>query len=192
LRRLPAPVFDGHLSKPLDSSGDHSPERIQRGKAAHHPQHDGSATHRVMPITMLLSTRISAIHTSLLTYRSSNYSTTTRDTTPSWASSLRRALTFSDVARVLECNFEFAQTRSIACNSRFTLRSSIAGISCDCVRHQLTRYHVIWEFQHVAGFRRRHVGASIEQDWATSLDGVRNALDADTANDRALLLCATT
>src|SRR5258706_12029139 len=51
--------------------------------------------------------------------------------------------------------------------------------------------HIIWGFQHVADFRRRHVGASIQTAWTTSLDGVRAALDADTANDRALLLRAT-
>ena len=51
---------------------------------------------------------------------------------------------------------------------------------------------IIWGFQHVAGFRRRHVGASIQDAWATSLDGVREALDADTAHDRTVLLRATT
>ena len=35
-------------------------------------------------------------------------------------------------------------------------------------------------------------GASIQDAWTTSLDGVRAALDADTANDRTLLLRATT
>ena len=45
--------------------------------------------------------------------------------------------------------------------------------------------HIIWGFQHVAGFRRRHVGASIQDAWTTSLDGVRAALDADTAHDRS-------
>jgi hypothetical protein len=43
-------------------------------------------------------------------------------------------------------------------------------------------------FQHVAGFGRRHVGASIQTAWTASMDAVRAALDADTANDRALLL----
>ena len=52
--------------------------------------------------------------------------------------------------------------------------------------------HLIWGFQHVAGFRRRHVGASIQDAWTTSLDGVRAALDADTAYDRTVLLRATT
>ncbi|HUE90236.1 MAG TPA: hypothetical protein VMO26_29490 [Vicinamibacterales bacterium] len=52
--------------------------------------------------------------------------------------------------------------------------------------------HIIWGFQHVAGFRRRHVGTSIQQAWTTAFDGVHNALDADTADDRILLLRATT
>jgi hypothetical protein len=52
--------------------------------------------------------------------------------------------------------------------------------------------YLIWGFQHVAGFRRRHLGASIQQAWTTSLDGVRDAIDADTANDRTVLLRATT
>ena len=52
--------------------------------------------------------------------------------------------------------------------------------------------YVIWGFQHVVGFRRRHVGASIQDAWTTSLDGVRAALDADTADDRTLLLRSTT
>ena len=51
--------------------------------------------------------------------------------------------------------------------------------------------YIIWGFQHVAGFRRRHVGSSIQDAWTMSLDGVRAALDDDTANDRALLLRAT-
>lgn len=51
--------------------------------------------------------------------------------------------------------------------------------------------YIIWGFQHVAGFRRRHVGASIQDAWTTSLDDLRAALDADTAHDRTLLLRAT-
>ena len=51
--------------------------------------------------------------------------------------------------------------------------------------------YLIWGFQHVAGFRRRHVGASIQDAWTTSLDGVRAILDADTASDRTVLLRAT-
>jgi hypothetical protein len=51
--------------------------------------------------------------------------------------------------------------------------------------------HIIWGFQHVAGFRRRHVGASIQDEWTTSLDNVRKALDADTTSDRATILRST-
>jgi hypothetical protein len=51
--------------------------------------------------------------------------------------------------------------------------------------------HIIWGFQHVAGFRRRHVGASIQEAWTTSLESVRTALDADAAHDRLVLLRAT-
>ena len=46
--------------------------------------------------------------------------------------------------------------------------------------------YLIWGFQHVAGFRRRHVGASIQDAWTTSLNDVRAALDADTAADRTV------
>jgi len=52
--------------------------------------------------------------------------------------------------------------------------------------------HLIWGFQHVAGFRRRHVGASIQEAWSSSLASVHEALDADPAHDRAMLLRATT
>jgi hypothetical protein len=52
--------------------------------------------------------------------------------------------------------------------------------------------YIIWGFQHVAGFRRRHVGASIQDAWSSSLASVRAALDADPADDRAALLRATT
>jgi hypothetical protein len=52
--------------------------------------------------------------------------------------------------------------------------------------------YVIWGFQHVAGFRRRHVGASIQEAWTTSLDSVRAALDADPSADRTLLQRSTT
>jgi hypothetical protein len=61
---------------------------------------------------------------------------------------------------------------------------------CSCFAW-LCGNHIIWGFQHVTGFRRRHMGASIQDAWASSLDGVRAALDADTANDRTLLLRAT-
>ncbi len=43
---------------------------------------------------------------------------------------------------------------------------------------------IIWGFHHVAGFRRRHVGASIHHDWTTSLGAVQQVLDEDTADDR--------
>ena len=52
--------------------------------------------------------------------------------------------------------------------------------------------YVIWGFQHVAGFRRRHVGASIQEAWTTSLNEVHAALDADTATDRTTLLRSIT
>jgi hypothetical protein len=42
----------------------------------------------------------------------------------------------------------------------------------------------------VAGFRRRHVGASIQDEWTASLESVRSALDADVADDRLVLLRA--
>jgi hypothetical protein len=51
--------------------------------------------------------------------------------------------------------------------------------------------HIIWGFQHVAGFRRRHVGASIQEAWTNSLANVRAALDADPSADRTVLLRAT-
>ena len=51
--------------------------------------------------------------------------------------------------------------------------------------------HIIWGFHHVAGFRRRHIGASIHYAWTHSLGEVRAALDADPAADRTILLRAT-
>ena len=78
----------------------------------------------------------------------------------------------------------------------FILRNSDVGAAALSLDVFLFRMvcgnHIIWGFQHVAGFRRRHVGTSIQHAWTTSLDGVRNALDADTADDRTLLLRATT
>lgn len=44
----------------------------------------------------------------------------------------------------------------------------------------------------MAGFRRRHVGASIHEAWADSLGSVRQALDASLADDRTVILRATT
>ncbi len=77
----------------------------------------------------------------------------------------------------------------------FMLRNSDVGAAALTLDVFLFRAvcgnHIIWGFQHVAGLRRRHVGASIQEAWTTSLDGVRAALDADTADDRTLLLRAT-
>jgi hypothetical protein len=78
----------------------------------------------------------------------------------------------------------------------FILRNSDVGAAALSLDVFLFRAvcanHIIWGLQHVAGFRRRHVGASIQDAWTTSLDGVREVLDADTANDRTLLLRAMT
>src|SRR5438067_3043167 len=78
----------------------------------------------------------------------------------------------------------------------FILRNSDVGAAALTLDVFLFRMvcgnHIIWGFQHVAGFRRRHIGSSIQTAWTTSLDGVRAALDDDTANDRTLLLRATT
>src|ERR1700736_1698287 len=52
--------------------------------------------------------------------------------------------------------------------------------------------HAIWGFQQVAGCRRRHVGASIQETWITSLDHVRATLDADPVFERTVILRATT
>ncbi|MGE0703784.1 MAG: DUF932 domain-containing protein [Vicinamibacterales bacterium] len=77
----------------------------------------------------------------------------------------------------------------------FILRNSDVGAAALTLDVFLFRVvcgnHIIWGFQHVAGFRRRHVGASIQEAWTTSLGDVRAALDADTANDRTLLLRST-
>src|SRR5215470_10602085 len=76
----------------------------------------------------------------------------------------------------------------------FILRNSDVGAAALTLDMFLFRMvclnHLMWGFQHVAGFRRRHVGASIQDAWATSLDDVRVALDADTADDRTKLLRA--
>jgi hypothetical protein len=78
----------------------------------------------------------------------------------------------------------------------FILRNSDVGAAALTLDmflfRQICGNHVIWGFQHVAGFRRRHIGSSIQDAWTSSLDGVRAALDDDTANDRTLLLRATT
>jgi hypothetical protein len=78
----------------------------------------------------------------------------------------------------------------------FILRNSDVGAAALTLDLFLFRAvcsnHVIWGFQHVAGFRRRHVGASIQEAWTTSLDSVRAALDADPSADRTLLQRSTT
>ena len=50
--------------------------------------------------------------------------------------------------------------------------------------------YIVWGFQHVVGFRRRHVGASIQDEWTASLAAVRSSLNADVADDRLVLLRA--
>jgi hypothetical protein len=78
----------------------------------------------------------------------------------------------------------------------FILRNSDVGAAALTLDVFLFRAvcgnHIIWGFQHVAGFRRRHVGASIQDAWTTSLDSVRATLDADAASDRTILLRAST
>ena len=78
----------------------------------------------------------------------------------------------------------------------FILRNSDVGAAALTLDVFLFRTvcanHIIWGFQHVAGFRRRHVGASIQDAWTTSLDAIRAALDADPSADRTLLLRSTT
>src|SRR5689334_3071976 len=78
----------------------------------------------------------------------------------------------------------------------FVLRNSDVGAAALTLDVFLFRAvcgnHLIWGFQHVAGFRRRHVGASIQDAWTRSLAGVREALDADPGYDRAMILRATT
>src|ERR671919_116696 len=77
----------------------------------------------------------------------------------------------------------------------FILRNSAVGAAALTLDVFLYRAvcgnAIIWGFQHVAGFRRRHIGASIQDAWTTSLDNVRTALDADAAHDRLVLLRAT-
>src|SRR5215471_10527772 len=76
----------------------------------------------------------------------------------------------------------------------FILRNSDVGAAALTLDVFLFRLvcgnHIIWGFQHVAGFRRRHVGASIQDEWTASLASVRSALDADVAGDRLVLLRA--
>ena len=77
----------------------------------------------------------------------------------------------------------------------FILRNSDVGAAALTLDVFLFRVvcgnHIIWGFQHVAGFRRRHVGTSIQDAWTDSLASVRAALDADPADDRAMLLRAS-
>src|SRR5947207_5273896 len=78
----------------------------------------------------------------------------------------------------------------------FILRNSDVGAAALTLDLFLFRAvcanHLIWGFQHVAGFRRRHVGASIHEAWTDSLRSVRDALDANLDDDRATLLRVTT
>src|SRR5215210_8246451 len=77
----------------------------------------------------------------------------------------------------------------------FMLRNSDVGAAALSLDMFLFRAvcanHIIWGFHHVAGFRRRHIGASIHHAWTHSLGEVREALDADLAADRTILLRAT-
>lgn len=77
----------------------------------------------------------------------------------------------------------------------FVLRNSDVGAAALTLDLFLFRIicgnHIIWGFQHVATFRRRHVGASIQREWSTSLRSLHATLDADTASDRALILRAS-
>jgi Domain of unknown function (DUF932) len=77
----------------------------------------------------------------------------------------------------------------------FILRNSDVGAAALTLDLFLFRCvcanQVVWGFQHVAGFRRRHIGASIQEAWTSSLESVRTALDADPSADRAVLLRAT-
>ena len=77
----------------------------------------------------------------------------------------------------------------------FILRNSDVGAAALTLDVFLFRAvcgnHIIWGFQHVVGFRRRHVGATIQDEWTSSLETVRTALDADASHDRLVLLRAT-
>jgi hypothetical protein len=77
----------------------------------------------------------------------------------------------------------------------FMLRNSDVGAAALSLDVFLFRAvcanHIIWGFHHVAGFRRRHIGASIHHAWTHSLGEVRAVLDADLAADRTILLRAT-
>jgi len=77
----------------------------------------------------------------------------------------------------------------------FILRNSDVGAAALTLDAFLFRRvcgnHIIWGFQHVAAFRRRHVGTSIQTAWSDSLASVRTALDADPSADRAILVRAS-
>src|SRR2546426_631147 len=76
----------------------------------------------------------------------------------------------------------------------FILRNSDVGAAALTLDLFLFRAccanHMIWGFQHVAGIWRRLLGSSIQDAWTTSLNDVRAALDADTADDRTRILRA--
>ena len=76
----------------------------------------------------------------------------------------------------------------------FILRNSDVGAAALTLDVFLFRLvcgnHLIWGFHHVAGFRRRHIGPSIQEAWTSSLNDVRVALDADTADDQTRILRA--
>src|ERR1044072_4454187 len=73
----------------------------------------------------------------------------------------------------------------------FMLRNSDVGAAALSLDVFLFRAvcanHIIWGFHHVAGFRRRHIGASIHHAWTHSLREVRAALDEDFAAGRTVL-----
>ncbi len=77
----------------------------------------------------------------------------------------------------------------------FILRNSDVGAAALTLDVFLFRVvcgnNIIWGFQHVAGFRRRHVGTSIQEAWSDSLASVRAALDADPSADRTMILRAS-
>jgi hypothetical protein len=77
----------------------------------------------------------------------------------------------------------------------FMLRNSDVGAAALTLDVFLFRAvcanHLILGFQHVASLRRRHVGASIQSAWSTSLHSLHATLDADTATERTLLLRAS-
>ena len=77
----------------------------------------------------------------------------------------------------------------------FILRNSDVGAAALTLDVFLFRAvcgnHIIWGLHHVSGFRRRHVGATIQDAWTSSLEQVRGALDSDPAHDRHVLLRAT-